>query len=216
MTVWTGTTGAPATPTPSSHHLPPIPDASPRGPAPNGRTSTPYSRQSSASGRQRFTRAPPGGGRSIQLIRRLTPRVSGQPAVVGTTRHGHGTKGACGRHKACARSGATAPPTAPKPQSHRGHIATTRARREQPKGGRRNDRDLRPSGVCRPTARHHDLTVPQQQQPSTEYVPGGHPGTTSRHPSLTSAALDQDRVTMPPQPPGRRSKGARVPLTTRN
>ena len=59
-------------------------------------------------------------------------------------------------------------------------------------------------------------SVPQQQEPSTEYVPGGHPGTTSRHPSPTSAALDQDRVTMPPHHPGRRSKGARVPSTTRN
>ena len=44
-------------------------------------------------------------------------------------------------------------------------------------------------------------SVPQQQEPSTEYAPGGHPGTTSRHPSLTSAALDRDRVTVPPQPP---------------
>ena len=43
--------------------------------------------------------------------------------------------------------------------------------------------------------------VPQQQEPSTEYVPGGHPGTTSRHPSPASAALDQDRVAMPPPPP---------------
>ena len=34
-----------------------------------------------------------------------------------------------------------------------------------------------------------------------EYVTGGHPGTTSRHPSPTTAALDQDRVTMPPLPP---------------
>ena len=44
-------------------------------------------------------------------------------------------------------------------------------------------------------------SVPQQQEPSTEYVPGGHPGTTSQHLSPTSAALDQDRVTMPPPPP---------------
>ena len=43
--------------------------------------------------------------------------------------------------------------------------------------------------------------VPHKQEPSTEYVPGGHPGTTSWHPFLTSAALDQDRVTMPPPPP---------------
>ena len=43
-------------------------------------------------------------------------------------------------------------------------------------------------------------SVTQQQEPSTEYVPGRHPGTTSRHPSPTSAALDQDRLTMPPPP----------------
>ena len=43
--------------------------------------------------------------------------------------------------------------------------------------------------------------VPQQQGPSTEYVPGGHAGTTSRHPSPANAALDQDQVTMPPPPP---------------
>ena len=60
MRVWTGTTGTPATPTPSGHHLPPIPDAGPRGPAPNGRTSPPFSHQSSASGGQRCTRAPAG------------------------------------------------------------------------------------------------------------------------------------------------------------
>ena len=44
-------------------------------------------------------------------------------------------------------------------------------------------------------------SVPQQQGPSTEYVYGGYPGTTSRHPSPTSAGLDQDWVTMPPPPP---------------
>ena len=59
-------------------------------------------------------------------------------------------------------------------------------------------------------------SVPQEMEPPTEYVPGGHPDTTSRHTSPTSAALDQDRVTMPPPPPGHRSKGARVPSTTRN
>ena len=53
-------------------------------------------------------------------------------------------------------------------------------------------------------------SVPQQRKPSTEYVPGGHPGTTSRHPSLTSATLDQDRVAMhppPPRPPQQRGTG---------
>ena len=58
MRIWTGTTGAPATLTPDEHHLPLIPDAGPRGPAPNERTSPPFSRQSSAGGRQRFKRTP--------------------------------------------------------------------------------------------------------------------------------------------------------------
>ena len=60
MRVWTGTTGALATPTPNRHHLQPIPNAYPRGPAPNGRTSPPFSRQSSASDKQRFTPTPTG------------------------------------------------------------------------------------------------------------------------------------------------------------
>ena len=51
-------------------------------------------------------------------------------------------------------------------------------------------------------------SVPQQREPSTEYTPGGHPGTTSRHPSPTSATLDQDRVTVPPpSPPATAAKG---------
>ena len=53
--------------------------------------------------------------------------------------------------------GGQAPPAAPKPPSHGGHIAAPGARREGPKGGRRNDRDLRPSGVCWPNARRHAL-----------------------------------------------------------
>ena len=54
----TETMEVPTTPTPNGHHLPPIPDAGPRGPAPNGRTSPPFPRQPSASNRQRFTQAP--------------------------------------------------------------------------------------------------------------------------------------------------------------
>ena len=52
--------------------------------------------------------------------------------------------------------------------------------------------------------------VPQQREPSTNYAPGGHPGTNSRHPSPTSATLDQERVTMPPptpRPPQQRGTG---------
>ena len=44
-------------------------------------------------------------------------------------------------------------------------------------------------------------SMPKQREPCTEYALGGHPGTTSRHPSPTSATLHQDRVTMPPPPP---------------
>ena len=50
----------PTTSTPNEHHLPPIPDASPRGAAPNGRTSPPFPSQPSESDRQRFTRTPTG------------------------------------------------------------------------------------------------------------------------------------------------------------
>ena len=53
-------------------------------------------------------------------------------------------------------------------------------------------------------------SMPQQWEPSTEYPPGGHSGTTSRHPSPTSAKLDQDRVTMyPPGPRPPQQRGTR-------
>ena len=55
-------------------------------------------------------------------------------------------------------------------------------------------------------------SVPQQQEPSREYVPRGHPGTASRHPSPTSAALDQDRVTMPPPAPRPPQQGGTGPF----
>ena len=48
----------PTTSTPNRYHLPPIPDAGPRGPAPNGRTSPPFTRQPRERDRQRFTRTP--------------------------------------------------------------------------------------------------------------------------------------------------------------
>ena len=47
---------------------------------------------------------------------------------------------------------------------------------------------------------------------STEYVPGRHPGTTSRHPSPTGATLDQDRVTMPPPAPRPPQQGGMGPF----
>ena len=44
-------------------------------------------------------------------------------------------------------------------------------------------------------------SMPRQRELPTEYVPGGQPGATSRHPSPADAALDEDRVAMPPPPP---------------
>ena len=60
MRIQTGTMEVPTTPAPNRHPLPPIPDAHPRGRAPNGLTSPPFKRWPSASDRQRFTRAPAG------------------------------------------------------------------------------------------------------------------------------------------------------------
>ena len=59
-------------------------------------------------------------------------------------------------------------------------------------------------------------SMPRQREPRTEYVPGGQPGATSRHPSPADPALDQDRVAMPPPPADRHSNGAQVPSTKRN
>ena len=169
-----------------------------------------------------------------------------------TPRHRHAAQGACGRPKACARDGGTAPPTTPPPQV-RGHNpgpgfgyeppdrpdpcttgsptpAATQPNRQGTEGAsQQREHDASDPGADAevtetsgpqesddPLPAATTCLVPRQQEPSTEYVPGGHPGTTSRQPSPTRATLDQDRVTMPPPPPGHRSRGARAPLTTRN
>ena len=56
--IWTAALEVPTTALPNGHHLPPIQDAGPRGPAPNGRTFPPFRRQASESDGQRFTRTP--------------------------------------------------------------------------------------------------------------------------------------------------------------
>ena len=58
-----------------------------------------------------------------------------------------------------------------------------------------------PQESAGPTPTATPCSVPQQEEPSTEYVPGGHPGTTSQHPSPATASLDQDWVAMPPPSP---------------
>ena len=55
------------------------------------------------------------------------------------------------------------------------------------------------SGDSSPTAA--SCSMPQQREPSTGNVPGGHLGTTPGHPSQTDITLDQDRETLPPPPP---------------
>ena len=131
MRVWTGTTGAPATPTPSGYHLPPIPDAGPRGPAPNGHTSPPFSGQSSASGRQRFTQEPAGrrtehpagppppsqGQRPAHCRRDRTPRTGDQGSLRLTQ----------GLRKERGDSSPRSPETAKPRRAHRSNRGTTRA-----------------------------------------------------------------------------------------
>ena len=131
MRIWTGTTGAPATPTPSEDHLPPIPDAGPRGPAPSGRTSPPFSRQSSASGLQRFTRTPAGrrakhpacppppsqGQRPTNCRGDHTPRTRDEGSLQPTQ----------GLHKERGDSPPRSPETAKPRRAHRSNRGTTRA-----------------------------------------------------------------------------------------
>ena len=115
----------PTTPTPNGHHLPPISDAGPRGPAPSGRTSfPPFPRRTSESDRQRSTQTPPGSRRCIQLVCRLRPRVGGRPAAGGPARRGHAAKGTRGRPTA-RTGGGGANPSRSRPAS--------RARRRWPR-----------------------------------------------------------------------------------
>ena len=131
MRIWTGTTGAPATPTPGEHHLPPIPDAGPIGPAPNGRTSTPFSRQSSASGRQRFKRTPARQRAKHQA--RPPPPSQGQRPTHCRGDHTPRTRdqGSLRPTQALRKEWGGSPPRSPetaKPRRvHRGNRGTTRA-----------------------------------------------------------------------------------------
>ena len=103
----------PTTAAPNEHHLPPIPDASPRGPH---RTSTqPHlSHTTRARATGSASHGPPPGGRwSVQLVRHLSPRVGGRPATGGTARHGHTAKGTRGRPTVCRMGGEDNPPNIP-------------------------------------------------------------------------------------------------------
>ena len=178
MRIWTGTTGAPATPTLGEHHRPPTPDAGSRGPAPSGRTSPPFSRRPSASGKQRFKQTlarrrakrpahpppPCRGQRPICYREDHTPRTrdQGSPRPTPALRKGRGGS----------------PPAVQKPPGHRGHIAAAGTRRERTKGGHRDDRDLQPPEARWPAAHRHALL----DAPATGTPHGVRAsGTTGRH-----------------------------------
>ena len=98
----------PTTPTPNGHHLPPIPDAGPRGPALSRRTSPPFPRRPSERDRQCSTQTPtrqwtvrparlprPSQGRQPARCRGdSTPRIHGQgdPRPTNGPNRGRGDK----------------------------------------------------------------------------------------------------------------------------
>ena len=111
--IWTEAMEVPTTSTPNRHHLPPIPDAGPTGPAANRRTSrTLHASRARATGSASHG-PPPGSGRNVQLVRRLPPRVGGRPAAGETAHRGHTAKGTRGGPAACTRGGGTTSPTHP-------------------------------------------------------------------------------------------------------
>ena len=135
LRVWTGTKGAPANPTPSGHHLPPIPDAGPRGPAPNGRISPPFSRQWSASSRQRFTRAR-AGQRTEHPARPPSPSHRQRPTHcrgddTPRTRDQGSLRPTQGVRKGPGDSPPHSPQTAKPRRAHRSNRGTTQAAQGQ-------------------------------------------------------------------------------------
>ena len=109
----------PTIPTPNGHHLPQIPDAGPRGPAPSGCTSChSHSSRASATGSAPH-RPPPRSRGCVQLVCRLPPRVGGRPAAGGTARRGHTANGTRGRPTVRKGGAGTNPSTPPPPQAGR-------------------------------------------------------------------------------------------------
>ena len=213
MRIWTGTTGAPATPTLGKHHRPPTPDAGPRGPAPNGRTSPPFSRRPSASGRQRFNRTP--AGQRAKRPAYLLPPSRGQRPThcrgdhTPQTRDQGSLRPTQALRKERGGSPHHSPETAKPRRAHRGSLDTTRAAQRRTQKLMGTPVPQEPAGPLPTTT---PCSVPRQQEPSTEYVPGGHPGKTSRQFSPADAALDQDRVAMPPPPPRPPQQGGTGPF----
>ena len=236
----------PTTPAPNGRHLPLIGDADPRGHAPSGRTSPPFSRQPSASHWRRFTRArtgqqterpahppPPSQGRRPTRCRgdsTARTHTQGSPRPTKGLRKGWGDsppnnppreRGAmtlvqdtCTDHPTNRSPCTTTFPVPAATQPNRQGAQGASQQREH--GGSGTGAIAEMTDNCDPQKSDDPLpatttcSMPQQQEPSTGYVPGGHSGTTPGHPSPTSATPDQDRKAMappPPRPPQRRSTG---------
>ena len=216
--------------TPNGHHLPPTSDAGPRGPAPNGRTSPPFPRQSSASDRQRSVLVPtgqqterpahpppPSQPREPAADQRPAQGVGGQPpqhppppqAGRDDIGRGHGHRSP-DKPGPCSTGFPTSSATRP---SHQG-AEDAPQQLEHDASGPGADAEMTgtsgPQESDDPLPTAASFLMPPQQEPSMGYVPGEHPGTTPGHPSPTGVTPDQDRETMTPpapRPPQRRNTG---------
>ena len=145
---------------PNRHHLPPIPGASPRGPAPSGRISPPFPRRPSECDRQRSTQAPtrqqtvhparpppPSQGRWPVCYRGYrTPRTRGQRGPAANQRPEHGVGGGT--------------PQSPPPASRVGrHRHRTRAPVNRPTGPMRHGAPHSGCDAARPPGRRGRTTT---------------------------------------------------------
>ena len=226
-----------ATSTPNGHHLTPIPDAGPRGPTPNERTSPPFPRQPRENDRQRFTGTPtrqqmerpahpppPSQGRwpahclGGQLSTDTRPRelaadqrpaqaVGGKPTQNPPPRAGRNDTGPGHGHRPPDQLGpyTTGFPTPAATRPSRKGAEDAPLQREHAASGPSADTEMiQTSGSQEsvdPMPATAACSMPQQREPSTGNVPGGHPGTAPGHPSPAGATPDQDRETMPPPAP---------------
>ena len=196
--VWTEAMEVPTTPTPNGHHLPPIPDTGPSGPALSGRTSPPFPRRASATGSDPHG-PPPGNRRCVQLVRGLPPRVGSRPAGGGTARRGHTANGTRGRPTAGTGGGVTNPSTTPLQAGRddagpgRGHWAPDHlgtyttgfpiSAATQPS---------RPGAEDAPRQREHDAGAPGQDEEMTET--SGPQKSGASPPTAAFCSMSQQRV----------------------
>ena len=217
MKIWTGTTGAPATPKLGEHHRPPTPDAGPRGPAPSGRTSPPFSRRPSASDKQRFKRTlarwrakrpahlppPSRGQRPIRYQEDHTPRTRNQGSPRPTP--------------ALRKERGGSPPRSPEAarprRAHRGSRDTTRADQGRTQRRRGPPAPRSPLARCPPP---RPARCPGNGNPPRNTCMGDNRASPHGTPPRLTRHWTKTGWPCLPRPPNRHSNGARVPSTTRN